>query len=136
MFVDASAIVAILTREPDADSLADALDGARSPITSALAVFEATLGICRKRHASVTEAEADVLELLATAGVRTVSIPDKEGRAALEAFSRYGKGRGHPAHLNLGDCFAYAVAKNHEVALLFKGADFDKTDIRSAEPSR
>ena len=63
MFVDALAMVAILTRDPNVD----ALDGARSPITSALAVFEATLGICRKRHASVTEAEADVLELLATA---------------------------------------------------------------------
>ena len=56
MYVDASAIVAILTREPDADALADTLDGALSPITSAVTVFESVLGVCRKRHASVAEA--------------------------------------------------------------------------------
>jgi hypothetical protein len=55
---------------------------------------------------------------------------------ALSAFARYGKGRGHPAQLNLGDCFAYAAAKNHRRALLFKGDDFDKTDIRSAPRAR
>ena len=132
MFVDDSAIVAILTREPDADALADALDGARSPITSPIAVFEAALGICRKRHASVAEAHADVAEFLATAGVRTVPISDKEAEMALDAFSRYGKGRGHPAQLNLGDCFAYAIARNYRTSLLFKGDDFDKTDIHPA----
>src|SRR6266851_9312983 len=57
MFVDASAIVAILTREPDADALADILETARSPITLPIAIFEAALGICRKGHASVEEAE-------------------------------------------------------------------------------
>ena len=56
MFVNASAIVAILTREADADELANALEAARSPITSPVAVFEATLDVCRKRHASVAEA--------------------------------------------------------------------------------
>ena len=64
MFVDASAIVAILTREPEADALADLLDAARAPITSPIALFEAALGICRKRHASVEEAEEDVREFL------------------------------------------------------------------------
>jgi ribonuclease VapC len=52
-----------------------------------------------------------------------------DGDAALEAFDRYGKGRNHPAQLNLADCFAYAMAKNRRVSLLFKGYDFDKTDI-------
>ena len=56
----------------------------------------------------------------------------QEAQTALAAFSRFGKGRGHPAQLNLGDCFAYAMAKNHRLALLFKGEDFDKTDIRLA----
>ena len=136
MFVDASAIVAILTRESDADELADALDGARSPITSPVAVFEATLGVCRKRHASVAEAHGDVLEFLGAARVHTAPITGKEAEAALDAFSRYGKGRGHPAQLNLGDCFAYAVAKTHQTALLFKGDDFDKTDIRAVMGTR
>src|SRR6266481_6499546 len=135
MFVDASAIVAILTREPEADPLADALEKARSPITSPIAIFEAALGICRKRHASVEEAEADVREFLEVAAIRAVSITEREAETALAAFSRYGKGRGHPAQLNLGDCFAYAVAKNHRTALLLKGEDFDKTDVAPATPA-
>ncbi len=91
------AIVAILTREPDADALADILEVARSPITSPIAIFEAALGICRKRHASVEEAEADVREFLGVAAIRAVSITEREAQTALAAFSRYGKGRGHPA---------------------------------------
>lgn len=135
MFVDASAIVAILTREPEADVLADLLEAARAPITSPIAVFEATLGICRKRHASVEEAEEDVREFLDLARIELIPITLKEAETALSAFSRYGKGRSHPARLNLGDCFAYAVAKNHRTSLLFKGDDFNKTDIRSAARS-
>ena len=135
MFVDASAIVAILTREAEADALADVLEGARSPITSPIAIFEAALGICRKRHASVGEAEADVREFLELAGIRAVPITEREAATALAAFSRYGTGRGHPAQLNLGDCFAYAIAKNHRTALLFEGEDFDKTDIAVAAGS-
>ncbi len=135
MFVDASAIVAILTREPDADALADVLDGAQAPITSPIAVFEAVLGLCRKRHASVAEAEADVRAFLAAAGVGSVAITTNEVETALAAFARYGKGRGHPAQLNLGDCFAYAAARNHRTSLLFKGDDFSKTDIDPATRS-
>ena len=132
MFVDASAIVAILTREADADALADVLERARAPITSPVAIFEAALGLCRKRHASVKEAEADVRAFLEAARIRVVAITDKETETALGAFSRYGKGRGHPAQLNLADCFAYAAAKSYRTPLLFTGEDFDKTDIRSA----
>ena len=122
----------ICAREPDADALADVLESARSPITSPIAVFEAVLGVCRKRHASVEEAGEDVREFLGVAGVRAVSITETEAETALAAFSRYGKGRGHPAQLNLGDCFAYAMAKNHRTALLFTGEDFGKTDISAA----
>ena len=132
MFVDVSAIVAILTREPEADALADVLESARSPITSPIATFEAMLGVCRKRHASVEEGEEDIREFLGVAGVRTVPVTERETETALAAFSRYGKGRGHPAQLNLGDCFAYAVARNHRTALLFKDDDFSKTDIAPA----
>jgi ribonuclease VapC len=135
MFVDASAIVAILIRETDADALADVLESALSPITSPIAIFEAALGVCRKRHASVEEAQEDVHEFLGMAGIRTVPLTETEAETALAAFSRYGKGRGHPAQLNLGDCFAYAVVKNHRTSLLFKGEDFDKTDIQSATRS-
>ena len=129
MFVDASAIVAILTREAEADSLVDRLDGAAGCITSPLAVFEAALAICRKRRASVAEARDDVREFLDIARVGVVAVVPEDGDTALEAFARYGKGRNHPAQLNLADCFAYAMAKNHGVPLLFKGEDFSRTDI-------
>jgi len=68
-------------------------------------------------------------EFLELAGVRTAPITDKEAHTALATFSRYGKGRGHPAQLNLGDCFADAMAKNAQATLLFKGEGIDKTDI-------
>jgi len=136
MFVDASAIVAILTREPEADTLADVLGEARSPITSPIAIFEAVLGISRKRRARVETAAQDVRDFLSVAAIQTVSITSHEAEAALAAFSRYGKGRRHPAQLNLGDCFAYAMAKNHRTELLFKGEDFARTDIRPAVRSR
>ena len=132
MFIDASAIVAILTREPGADALVAALERARDPITSPVAFFEAALGICRKRRASVEEAQEDVRELLHVTGIRTMPITEKETEIALAAFAHYGRGRGHPARLNLGDCFAYAMAKSYQATLLFKGDDFDKTDIRPA----
>lgn len=132
MFVDASAIVAILTCESDADALADLLESAQSPITSPIAVFESALGLCRKRHASVEEARSDVDDFLRTAGVELVAITGAEAATALDAFARYGNGRGHPARLNMGDCFAYAVAKARGTSRLFKGDDFDKTDIRAA----
>jgi len=132
MFVDASAIVAILTREPEADTLADALQSASSPVTSPIAVFEAVLGICRKRLLSVEQAEEHVREFLEVASIEVIPVTAKEAETALVAFARYGKGRGHPAQLNLGDCFAYAVARNHRKSLLFKGHDFDNTGVRSA----
>jgi ribonuclease VapC len=129
MFVDASAIVGILTREADADSLIEHLEHAAEPITSAVAVFEATLGLCRKHHVSVEEAERDVTDFVAAARIDLVPIAAPDATTALAAFARYGKGRGHPAQLNMGDCFAYAVARNNRTTLLFKGDDFGKTDI-------
>ncbi|WP_428491216.1 type II toxin-antitoxin system VapC family toxin [Rhodopila sp.] len=129
MFVDASAIVAILTQEPEAEALIDRLERAVGPISSVIAVFEAALGLCRKSHVSVEEAEADVDEFLGSARVTLVPVGAGEATTALAAFSRYGKGRGHPARLNMGDCFAYAVAKGHRVPLLYTGDEFSKTDI-------
>jgi ribonuclease VapC len=136
MFVDASAIIAILTGEPEADAFADALAGAAAPVTSPVAIFEAALGICRKRHATPAEAAADVREFLDLSGIRVAPITEGEAGAAIEAFARFGKGRGHPAQLNLGDCFAYAVARIHGISLLFKGEDFAKTDIPPAVATR
>jgi ribonuclease VapC len=134
MFVDASAIVAILTDEPEAAILSNALEGAKSPITSPIAVYEATVAVSRKRSGGVELAQRDVHDLLQEIGVRVVAIAPDEADRALDAFSRYGKGRGHPAQLNMGDCFAYAAAKAHGTSLRFKGDDFSRTDIQPAAP--
>jgi ribonuclease VapC len=131
MFVDASAIIAMLADEADGDLFADALAGADRRLTSAVAVWEAVAGLVRTYTLSIPEARKKVEQLLATADVMLVPISGRELDIALDAYSNFGKGR-HPARLNMGDCFAYAGARSHDVALLFKGDDFDKTDILPA----
>lgn len=132
MFVDASAIVAIVTDEPDAEVLLGELDRAARPITSPIAIYEAALGVRRKRESTVAEGLQDVVDLLMQARVATVPITEATATAALDAFARYGKGSGHPARLNMGDCFAYAVATTHGASLLFKCGDFAATDVGAA----
>lgn len=131
MFVDASALVAILTAEPERPVLLSCLDGAVTPRTSGLAVFGAAVAVARKKAMSVADAEAEVAEFIRLAGLRIVPIAEAESALALAAYARYGKGR-HPARLNLGDCFAYACARVHDVSLLYVGNDFAQTDIRAA----
>lgn len=131
MFVDASAMVAILAGEPGAELLLRCLDGADAPITSALAVFETATALTRKLAQAMTTSESQVMRFLMVANIRIVPIAGAESALALAAHARYGKGR-HPARLNLGDCFAYACAQVHGVPLLYVGDDFPQTDIRSA----
>jgi ribonuclease VapC len=130
--IDASAIVAIITGEPEAGALTEALGRASEITTSPVAVYEATLGLVRILRRSVADAEADVMEFLRLAHIAVQPIQPETAHLALEAFARYGKGRGHPARLNLGDCFMYAQAKVSDASLLYKGQDFSKTDIESA----
>jgi ribonuclease VapC len=130
--LDASAIVAILSREPDCAALIAALERADRAAASPIAVYEAALGLRRKRRCSVAEAEADVMEFLRLARVDLIAIEPSAAQGALDAFARYGKGTQHPAQLNLGDCFAYAQARSSRAALLFKGDDFSLTDVESA----
>lgn len=122
----------MLTREADADMLLTTLETAGPAETTPVAVYEAVLGVSRKRQWSVAEAEAHVRDFLEAAGVSVQPIQPETAHVALEAFARYGKGRGHPARLNLGDCFIYAQAKAGGASLLYKGDDFSKTDIESA----
>ena len=132
MFVDASAIVAIITGEPDGRRMAELLEAAPPAITSPLAIFEAVLAVGRILRISVEIATARVDDFLAITGTRSIAIAPDVALLALDAFARYGKGQGHPAQLNMGDCFAYAVARHNRTSLLYKGDDFAKTDIRSA----
>jgi ribonuclease VapC len=131
MFVDASAIVAIIAGEPDATDLESRLVTAGRSYASAMATYEATLGIARSLNISIGNAESLVDDLLSQRHAEIISITAEIGREALRAFERFGRGR-HPARLNMGDCFAYACARALNVPLLFKGDDFSQTDIAVA----
>jgi ribonuclease VapC len=129
MFVDASVLVAILKREPGHQDLARRLDSAADAITSPIAIVETVMSLAKQKPIAVETMKKEVGLLLERSGLRVSPIDEQTGDLAIEAHSRYGKGSGHPARLNLGDCFAYAMAKQHGVPLLYKGDDFSLTDL-------
>ncbi|MGE0714932.1 MAG: type II toxin-antitoxin system VapC family toxin [Alphaproteobacteria bacterium] len=129
MFVDASALLAILLQEPDADSIADALERAPRLLTSPIARYETVAALTARKTMPVSVAQERLLALLYEAGIETMEIDEEVGLLALRAFERYGRGRGHPAQLNMGDCFAYACAKARRIGLIYKGDDFSRTDL-------
>lgn len=131
MFIDASALCAILLGEDDAARFADKIEAAPSAVTSAIAVFETVRAVLRQARGDAGRARAIVADFLREAEVECIEIGLAECESALEAMARFGKGR-HPAALNMGDCFAYACARSRGLPLLFKGDDFAKTDIAAA----
>lgn len=132
MYVDASALVAIIVAEPDADELGLAIRGSvTGRTTSPMAIYEATLGVARVLSCPVPRARQLVVGLLKATAISVTAIDDRHADAALAAFSRFGKGQ-HAAKLNMGDCFAYAVASEAALPILFKGDDFNQTDLPSA----
>jgi ribonuclease VapC len=131
MFVDASVIVAILTKEADAATLASRIARASQVYVSPIVTFEATAAIVHKIACPVEVAEEMVEDFVAECGATIVAIDAAVGRQAVAAYRRFGKGR-HKARLNMGDCFAYACAKAYRQPLLYKGHDFRQTDVRSA----
>jgi len=128
IFVDASALIAIITGEEGADGLADALDHDRDCLCSALSIWEAVAGLCRSYTFSVATARARVQDFLDVGRFRIVEIGERESEIATDPYAQFGKGR-HVAALNMGDCFAYACAKSNRATLLYKGEDFAKTDL-------
>ncbi|HMK89926.1 MAG TPA: type II toxin-antitoxin system VapC family toxin [Methylocystis sp.] len=128
MFVDSSAIVAILLGEPEADALAGALEQASRRVTSPLVRLEATIILSARLDIEPSAAQQLFDEFLQEAAIEVVPLTDAIGRRAVECFERFGKGR-HPARLNLADCFSYACAREHRDELLFKGEDFASTDV-------
>lgn len=132
MFLDASAIVAILAREPGFEVLVARMEAARQRSTSGLSVLESILALHRINAVPVPLAQEGVERFLREAEIALVPLGEPETRGAISAYARYGKGQGHPAQLNMGDCFSYACARAHGVPLLFIGNDFSQTDIPSA----
>ncbi len=129
MIVDASAILAMLLKEPEAPAFADHIGGcAEEAVISPVNYLEIALRIDR---GETPELSAVLDPLLATLEMRIAAITPEQAYLAREAYQRYGKGN-HPARLNLGDCFAYALAKARGEPLLFKGDDFRQTDVEAA----
>ena len=131
MFLDASALTAILAPEEDGAALADRLASAEQCFVSALVIWETTVALARIRQSPIEVAKTLVDKLLAEIGAEILPIDTVIGAIALDAFARFGKGR-HSAALNMGDCFAYACAKAQGQPLLCKGDDLGQTDIRRA----
>jgi ribonuclease VapC len=126
--IDTSAIVALLSNEPDADLYEAAIAGAEESCISAASALECTF-VLESRYGDVGSQKLD--QLFLEQGIAVIPFDDEQLRLARAAFRRFGRGR-HPARLNLGDCFAYGLAKHLTAPLLFKGEDFRQTDIESA----
>ena len=140
MFLDASALVAVLLQEPDGATLLKAMEAARgklrfSPVVrmeAVLALVHARLMKRGKGPASdedFAEATELVDGLLVALEAHEMHITTGIGKDAIKALSLYGKLAGHPAQLNLGDALSYACAKAYRVPLLYKGQDFSETDL-------
>lgn len=128
MVLDTSAILAVLFAEAERDRFIALLADDDDPVLSAATLVEASIVVQARTG---DDGVVDLDELLAVAGVRCVAVDVTQAQLAREAFARFGKGRA-PAGLNLGDCFSYALAKAMDRPLLFKGADFVRTDVTPA----
>jgi len=129
MIIDTSAIIAILRAEPEALELAQAIEAANSRRISAVIFVEAAVVIDASRD-PIASRQFD--NFLIEAELKIEPVDETQARVAREAYRDFGRGSGHPARLNFGDCFAYALAKVRREPLLFKGRDFTHTDIVSA----
>jgi ribonuclease VapC len=125
--VDASAVVAVIAKEPPLDRLSRAILVDADRRISPVSYVEVVMALARTMQDAKLQADA----YLSGANIVIEPIGSEQSEWAARAFFLYGKGR-HPARLNLGDCFSYALAKAFDAPLLFIGDDFTKTDIRAA----
>ena len=129
MVIDTSAVVAILRQESGAESLLRRLTAAGSRRISAASLLETAIVLEGKSG----ERGGEQLDLfLARAQIEVAPVTVEQVRIARRAWRRYGKGSGHAAQLNFGDCFSYALARSLGEELLYKGADFAHTDVARA----
>ncbi|MDG4900693.1 MAG: type II toxin-antitoxin system VapC family toxin [Mesorhizobium sp.] len=141
MFLDASAIIAIISEEPDANRLLRKMEAAEKLYFSPSSAFEAIVGIARRKSvaengdqlptppALIERCKMIVLGFLAELKAVEVPLDTRIRELAVRAAQDYGRYVGHPAKLNFGDCFSYACAKAYRVPLLYKGNDFSQTDL-------
>ncbi len=131
MILDTSALVAILRDEPEAAAFARAIAAAPVRRLSVVNWLEAAIVIDGARDPL---ASRGFDRFVREAGLLLEPVDAEQARIAREAYRDFGRGSGHPARLNFGDCFAYALAKARSEPLLFKGEDFGHTDVESAVP--
>ena len=131
MVIDTSALLAILQNEPERRAFNEAIEEAASRKLSVASFIECSM-VIETRYGA--EGLRDLDLFLDHSGIRLVSVDVEQGKVARRAFSRFGKGR-HPAGLNYGDCFAYALASVLGEPLLFKGDDFPQTDVTPVVPA-
>jgi ribonuclease VapC len=131
MIIDTSALIAILRAEPEAAACAAAIAAAAQRRISAANFVETAIVIDASRDPIASRRLDD---LVTEAELVIEPVTELHARVAREAYRDYGRGSGHPARLNFGDCFAYALARVTGEPLLFKGDDFSHTDITPAKP--
>ncbi len=130
MIVDTSVIIAILRQEVGFDRYLNAIATARPSLSiSAASLLEAGVVTNRADDAQLRE---QLKDLISSFSIDVIPFDEGQAWRAIEAHQSFGKGSGHPAQLNFGDCFAYALAKDRGEPLLFKGNDFAQTDAVSA----
>lgn len=130
MIVDTSALLAIVMAEPDADHFRQKILQSDSlPKMSAASYLEAGIVIDGRKNPSVSR---DLDWLIDEVEIEIVDITVEHAKIARAAYRDYGKGSGHKAQLNFGDCFSYALASQTREPILFKGNDFSQTDLQSA----
>ena len=128
MVIDTSAVIACLFGEPECDAFAEAIDADPVRLISVVGFVEASMVLLGRKRA---EGLSDLRAFLDDGEIQRVAVDARQADLAVDAFRRFGRGR-HPAALNIGDCFAYALAKATGEKLLFKGGDFARTDVASA----
>ena len=133
MVIDSSALIALLLAEPEADAFVAVVAGSSSRSISAGSYLETTIVMLAR---SGPDAPEKVDRLLAELSIAIVPFTRDQADLAITAYRQYGKGSGHPASLNFGDCFTYALAKLTDEPVLFRGNDFSLTDMRVASAQR
>ena len=129
MIVDSSALIAILRAEPGNEAFADSMADADRVAMSAASYLEAGMVIDRQGSPMARRYLDELIRML---DIEIVPFTEDQARIARQAFIDFGKGSGHPAQLNFGDCMTYALAVERCEPLLFKGADFLRTDLQPA----
>ncbi len=131
MVIDTSALLAILQDEPERRTFNEAIEETASRVMSVATFVEISI-VIESRYGA--DGLRDLDDFLERAGIELAAVDVEQAKAARRAFSRFGKGR-HPAGLNYGDCFSYALASQRAEPLLFKGADFSQTDVPASVPA-